>query len=194
MTPGCWRPAGLPPVGLGSPVYRLHDGDAHGRDSRCIGGRDNGQGLVAASGWRSPGHVSAWLAVPPEAMPFTYTTDLSEVRARVRSHARQAGLPETRANDLVLAVSEVAANTLRHARSAGTLTIWHDDSEIVCEIRDSGIITDPLVGQRRPPADALAGHGLWLVHQLCDQVELTSGDGGTTIRMHMTIRLDGAGR
>jgi anti-sigma regulatory factor (Ser/Thr protein kinase) len=181
-------------VGLGSPVYRLHDGDAHGRDSRCIGGRDNGQGLVAASGWRSPGHVSAWLAVPPEAMPFTYTTDLSEVRARVRSHARQAGLPETRANDLVLAVSEVAANTLRHARSAGTLTIWHDDSEIVCEIRDSGIITDPLVGQRRPPADALAGHGLWLVHQLCDQVELTSGDGGTTIRMHMAIRLDGAGR
>jgi anti-sigma regulatory factor (Ser/Thr protein kinase) len=126
-------------------------------------------------------------------MPFTYTTDLSEVRARVRSHARQAGLPEARANDLVLAVSEVAANTLRHARSAGTLTIWHDNSEIVCEIRDSGVITDPLVGHRRPPADALAGHGLWLVHQLCDQVDLTSGDAGTTIRMHMTIPVNCTG-
>jgi anti-sigma regulatory factor (Ser/Thr protein kinase) len=126
-------------------------------------------------------------------MPFTYTTDLSEVRTQVRSHARQAGLPEARANDLVLAVSEVAANTLRHARSAGTLTIWYDNSEIVCEIRDSGVITDPLVGQRRPPADALAGHGLWLVHQLCDQVELTSCDGGTTIRMHMAISVNGTG-
>jgi anti-sigma regulatory factor (Ser/Thr protein kinase) len=122
-------------------------------------------------------------------MPFTYTTDLSEVRARVRSHARQAGLPEARANDLVLAVSEVAANTLRHARSAGTLTIWHDDREIVCEIRDAGVIADPLVGRRQPSADALAGHGLWLVHQLCDHVELTSGKDGTTIRMHMRTRV-----
>jgi anti-sigma regulatory factor (Ser/Thr protein kinase) len=121
-------------------------------------------------------------------MPFTYTTDLSEVRARVRSHARQAGLPEARANDLVLAVSEVAANTLRHARSAGTLKIWHDRDEIVCEIRDAGVITDPLAGQRRPPADALAGHGLWLVRQVCDEVELTSGQDGTMIRLHMMIR------
>jgi anti-sigma regulatory factor (Ser/Thr protein kinase) len=125
-------------------------------------------------------------------MPFIYTTDLSEVRARVRSHARQAGLPEARANDLVLAVSEVAANTLSHTLSAGTLTIWHDDREIVCEIRDSGVITDPLAGQRRPSADALSGHGLWLVHQLCDHVEVTSGKDGTTIRMHMTIRVAGA--
>jgi anti-sigma regulatory factor (Ser/Thr protein kinase) len=125
-------------------------------------------------------------------MPFTYTTQLSEVRTRVRSHARQAGLPDSRTSDLVLAVSEVAANTVRHARSAGTLTIWHDAHEIVCEIRDRGVIADPLAGQRRPAADALAGHGLWLVHQLCDQVELNSGTDGTTIRMHMTIHPDGS--
>jgi len=126
-------------------------------------------------------------------MPFSYTTDLSEVRARVRSHAREAGLPQSRVNDLVLAVSEVAANTLRHARSAGTLTIWHDENEIVCEIRDSGVITDPLAGHRRPAVDALDGHGLWLVHQVCDLVELTSGESGTTIRVHMTIAINDAG-
>ena len=55
-----------------------------------------------------------------------------------------AGLTEGRANDLVLAVSEVAANTLRHTRSPGTLAIWHDEDEVVCEIRDAGTITDPL--------------------------------------------------
>jgi anti-sigma regulatory factor (Ser/Thr protein kinase) len=121
-------------------------------------------------------------------MPFTYTTDLSEVRALVRRRATLAGLPESRVNDLVIAVSEVAANTVRHAKSPGTLDIWHDDSEIVCEIRDRGVITDPLAGRRQPPADAMAGHGLWLVHRLCDLVELLSGKDGTTIRMHMAIR------
>ena len=124
-----------------------------------------------------------------EAMPFTYTSNLSEVRARVRRCALLAGLPKARADDLVIAVSEVVANTVRHTRSPGTLDIWHDEDEIVCEIRDRGVIGDPLAGQRRPAADALAGHGLWLVHQLCDLVELLSGQDGTTIRMHMSLRV-----
>src|SRR5215472_3366610 len=70
-----------------------------------------------------------------EAMHHNFRSDLSRVRALVLRYASQAGLPEDRANDLVLAVSEVAANTLRHTRSAGTLTIWHDADEVVCEIR-----------------------------------------------------------
>ena len=94
----------------------------------------------------------------------------------------------SRASDLVLAVSEVAANTLRHTPSSGTLAIWHDPHEIVCEIRDNGVITDPLAGRRRPAPDALGGHGLWLVHQVCDLVELRSDNTGTTVRMHMAIR------
>lgn len=121
-------------------------------------------------------------------MIHTYRTDLSQVRALVLQHATEAGLPGHRANDLVLAVSEVAANTLRHTRSAGTLTMWHDPDEIVCEIHDEGIITDPLAGHRRPAPDAHGGHGLWLVHQVCDQVEFRSDSTGTTIRMHMAIR------
>src|ERR1700741_1340734 len=101
-----------------------------------------------------------------DAMYHTYRSDLSQVRALVLQHARTAGLTEGRANDLVLAVSEVAANTLRHTRSPGPLTMWHDDNEIVCEIRDGGTIADPLVGTRRPAPDALGGHGLWLVRQV----------------------------
>jgi anti-sigma regulatory factor (Ser/Thr protein kinase) len=128
------------------------------------------------------------LPVPTgDAMYHTYRTDLSLVRALVLQHARAAGLTESRASDLVLAVSEVAANTLRYTRSPGTLTLWHDDAEVVCEIHDEGTITDPLVGRRRPPADASGGHGLWLVHQVCDLVELNSDASGTTIRMHMAI-------
>ena len=135
-----------------------------------------------------PSSCSLPLPRPPhDAMSFTYTDDLSEVRALTEKHARDAGLTDARAADLVLAVSEVAANTLRHARSPGTLTIWHDDDEIVCEIHDEGVITDPLAGRRRPAADAPGGHGLWLVHQVCDLVELRSDSGGTTVRMHMAV-------
>jgi anti-sigma regulatory factor (Ser/Thr protein kinase) len=122
-----------------------------------------------------------------DAMIHTYRTDLSQVRSLVLEQAREAGLTESRANDLVLAVSEVAANTLRHTRSSGTMTLWHDQDEVICEIHDEGTITDPLVGRSRPGPDALGGHGLWLVHQVCDLVELNSDASGTTIRMHMLI-------
>jgi anti-sigma regulatory factor (Ser/Thr protein kinase) len=126
-----------------------------------------------------------------DAMYHTYRTDLSQVRALVLEQAREAGLADGRANDLVLAVSEVAANTLRHTRSSGTLAIWHDEDEVVCEIRDKGTITDPLAGRRRPAPDANGGHGLWIVRQVCDLVELNSDATGTTVRMHMTLRPHG---
>jgi anti-sigma regulatory factor (Ser/Thr protein kinase) len=126
------------------------------------------------------------------AIYHTYRSDLSQVRALVLRRAREAGLTESRANDLVLAVSETAANTLRHTRSPGTLVIWHDAAEVVCEIHDEGTITDPFAGQHKPPPDASGGHGLWLVRQVCDLVELTSDASGTTVRMHMSLRPPGA--
>ena len=128
---------------------------------------------------------------PPgdDATYLTYRTDLAKVRALVLQLGLAAGLTESTASDLVLAVSEVAANTLRHTQSAGTLTIWRRAGELVCEIQDEGTITDPLAGQRRPGPDATGGHGLWLVYQVCDLVELRSDETGTIIRMHMAIEL-----
>jgi anti-sigma regulatory factor (Ser/Thr protein kinase) len=122
-----------------------------------------------------------------DAMYHSYRSDLSQVRALVLQQARAAGLTESRANDLVLAVSEVAANTLRHTKAPGTLAIWHDANEVVCEIHDEGTITDPHVGHRKPAPGASGGHGLWLVRQVCDLVELTSDADGTTVRMHMAL-------
>jgi len=126
-----------------------------------------------------------------DAMYHTYRSDLSQVRALVLKQAREAGLAEGRANDLVLAVSEVAANTLRHTLSSGTLAIWHDEDEVVCEIHDEGTITDPLAGVHKPSPAANGGHGLWIVRQVCDLVELTSDATGTTVRMHMSLRAPG---
>jgi anti-sigma regulatory factor (Ser/Thr protein kinase) len=153
----------------------------------------------AADGYRaSPDYAVPSRPPPNRGLPLptpmnnavyhTYRTDLSQVRALVLQHARQAGLTESRANDLVLAVSEVAANTLRYTHAPGTLALWYDKHEVVCEIHDEGTITDPIAGRRRPAPDASGGHGLWLVHQVCDQVELHSDTSGTTIRMHMAIQ------
>jgi anti-sigma regulatory factor (Ser/Thr protein kinase) len=131
----------------------------------------------------------------PGDMSYGYTTDLAAVRAVVYRYAKRAGLPEHRAIDLVLAVSEVAANTVRHAKSPGSLKIWYDTREIICQIQDEGVIRDPLAGQREPSVDATGGHGLWIVHQVCDEVEMNSDDTGTTIRLHMKLpRLSAPGQ
>jgi len=127
------------------------------------------------------------LPISDDPMSYTYTTDLAAIRAVVHRYALQAGLTEARAIDLTLAVSEVAANTVKHAKSPGSLKIWYDAKEIVCQIHDEGIITDPLAGRRQPSLDALGGHGLWIVNQVCDQVEIQSDETGTTVRLHMNL-------
>jgi anti-sigma regulatory factor (Ser/Thr protein kinase) len=131
---------------------------------------------------------------PGDPMSYSYTTDLAAIRAVVHRYAIQAGLTEARAIDLTLAVSEVAANTIKHAKSPGSLKIWYDTNEIVCQIHDEGIITDPMAGRREPSLDALGGHGLWIVNQVCDQVELQSDENGTTIRLHMKLPRPGTGQ
>ena len=125
-------------------------------------------------------------------MTFVYSTNLSEVRILAETQARRAGLAEDRIADFVIAVSEIAANTVRHARTEGSIEIWSDAGEIVCEMRDGGVIPDPASAGRQPPAaDASGGHGLWLVYQICDKVELYSGSDGTTIRVHMALPTPG---
>lgn len=125
-------------------------------------------------------------------MTFVYTTNLSEVRALAETQARSAGLAEDRIADFVIAVSEIAANTVRHARTQGSIEIWIDAGEIICEMRDGGVIPDPASAGRQPPAaDASGGHGLWLVYRICDKVELHSDSDGTTIRLHMSLPAPG---
>jgi anti-sigma regulatory factor (Ser/Thr protein kinase) len=128
------------------------------------------------------------LPTPPgRAAALTYRDDLARVRAFVSARARRAGLPADRARDLVIAVSELAANTWRHTDAGGTLHIWAADGELLCQIHDSGHISDQLAGRRRPALDGAGGSGLWVVHQLCDLVELRTASTGVTIRLHFRL-------
>jgi anti-sigma regulatory factor (Ser/Thr protein kinase) len=150
----------------------------------------DGQPLASAEfaglGLLPPGCDRPLPAPPSFAQTLGYRSDLRAVRRLVAYQADEAGLAPERAADLVLAVSEIAANTLRHTRGDGLLRVWHTEQEILCQVQDYGWITDPLAGQQRRPADE-PGHGLWVVNQVCDLVELRTGQGGTTFRLHMRL-------
>jgi anti-sigma regulatory factor (Ser/Thr protein kinase) len=115
-------------------------------------------------------------------LPFS-SGDLRRVRAFVTGAAEQAGLGHERATGMTLAVSEIASNSLRHGGGRGELRIWTDGRSLVCEVSDSGHITEPLAGRVRPAPDAGGGAGLWLANQLCDLVEIYSSARGTTVRL-----------
>jgi anti-sigma regulatory factor (Ser/Thr protein kinase) len=110
--------------------------------------------------------------------------DLSDARAMVRRRAEQAGLGE-RSDDFALAVNEVLSNSLYHAHDSGTLRIWDEPGGLVCEVRDSGQISQPLVGRAEPPIGQVGGHGIWLVNLVCDLVQVRSSEHGSTVRMKM---------
>jgi anti-sigma regulatory factor (Ser/Thr protein kinase) len=115
--------------------------------------------------------------------------DLAMLRHLVAQCARSARLDTRRNEDLVLSVCEVATNSIQHGGGGGTLDLWDEDGELVCAIRDGGRIDDPLVGRERPRPDQPSGRGLWIANQLCDLVQIRSGEAGTEVRLRM--RFDG---
>ena len=110
---------------------------------------------------------------------------LRQLRHAISADPLTQTLSPQRQADLVLAVNEAATNAVRHGDERCTAAMWSDDTGVVAEIGCLSPVGDPLAGRRRPPADAFAGRGLWLINHLCDLVELRSDDDSTTIRMHM---------
>jgi anti-sigma regulatory factor (Ser/Thr protein kinase) len=147
--------------------------------------------------WRSSSYVAGMvpqecdlpLSTPPAAaQTLRYRDDLAGVRDFAASRARRVGLAAHRVGDLIVAVGELAANTFAHTSGPGTLTLWATLSEIICQVNDTGQITDPLAGRiRRDPATARGGHGLWVVQQVCDLVQIRTSPAGTAIRLHMYL-------
>ena len=155
------------------PLVSCEDG-LHGRAGRIAGTRC----------WRRSTGRSRRRPRPPRRSRSS-ATGSSDVRHTVARAADRAGLGRERAHDLVLAVNELAGNSTRHGSGRGVLRVWRDDEMLVCEIRDRGRITDPLVGRRRPEPESEGGWGLWIVNQVCDLVQLRSGSDGTVVRAHM---------
>jgi anti-sigma regulatory factor (Ser/Thr protein kinase) len=137
------------------------------------------------------GAIPSWLESPLSPVPATadvltfHAGDLARVRHRTAALATAAGLPPSRIDDLVMAVSEAITNSALHAGGAGEIALWQDGGRFLCEIRDQGAVSDPLAGRVRPATDQIGGRGLWLIHQLCDLVQMRRLPDGQAIRLHM---------
>jgi anti-sigma regulatory factor (Ser/Thr protein kinase) len=153
--------------------------------------RDHPWLYASAGDGRSPSfrpEVERWLEGSLPGPPATADelaldrSNLSAVRHRVAQVARDAGYPSSRVDDVVLAVSEAVTNSIRHGGGSGTARFWTADGSLICEVRDTGRITDPLAGRLRPAADQLQGRGLWLIQQVCDLVQVRCDLEGQVVR------------
>jgi anti-sigma regulatory factor (Ser/Thr protein kinase) len=114
--------------------------------------------------------------------------ELARTRDQADRWAATAGLPPERRTDWVLAVGEATSNSVRHGGGHGRLRMWCADGEIVAEISDRGRLADPLTGRHRPdPYAPTGGRGVWIMHQLCDLVEIRAAAQGLTLRLHMGL-------
>ena len=136
-------------------------------------------------------------------MPILDTTfdsgTLHVLRADVHVLASRTGFPDHRVEDVVLAIHELAANAVHHGAGAGRLRIWNVAGALHCRVDDGALASgDPATpgaghqdGQapetESPPSPgavsswlATPGHGLWVVRQVADQLQVTSGAQGTS--------------
>ena len=111
---------------------------------------------------------------------------LASVRRFVSEAAGRRGMGGSRLPDLLVAVNELATNSVCHGGGRGRARVWREGDELICEISDRGVITEPLAGRRRPDRQSEGGRGLWIVNQLCDFVEMRSSPAGTVVRTHIS--------
>jgi anti-sigma regulatory factor (Ser/Thr protein kinase) len=128
--------------------------------------------------------TSALPPAPADADVFEFGRgDLKGLRSVVGRLADQAGLRHSTADDLVLAAHELATNSIVHGGGSGVMTSWTDPAAFVVEVRDGGVIDDPMVGRDLLQGLAENGRGIWMANQLCDLVQVRSGPGGTVVRV-----------
>ena len=135
-----------------------------------------GPGGRVYQGWPAP--------VPADGAPAVLdlgfdSGTLHTVRAQMRACVSHAGFPDGQAEDVVLAVHELAANVVRHGPGRGRLQVRGSDGKICCRVSDAG------PGPEQWPVRQ--GHGLWIVREIADQVDMSSGPAGSTVTVGFVI-------
>jgi integral membrane sensor domain MASE1/anti-sigma regulatory factor (Ser/Thr protein kinase) len=108
---------------------------------------------------------------------------LAPLRQTLRRWLRESDADPQVANDILLACGEVCTNVIEHAYGAkeGPLEISLDvrDGTAEVTIRDQG--------SWRPSSGVHGGHGLPLIQELMESVELAGGPDGTVVRMRRRV-------
>jgi anti-sigma regulatory factor (Ser/Thr protein kinase) len=139
--------------------------------------------------------LSAHAPVVPAMLDQRFdAASLADLRRQVVACAKTAGMPDSRALDVMLVVHELAANAILHGAGSGRLEMLATDGVMRCRVLDGG--RHGLGGQ--PPALAQhwpirRGHGLWLVSKAADQLDVSSGPGGSEVTVVFGLPASGPG-
>jgi anti-sigma regulatory factor (Ser/Thr protein kinase) len=108
---------------------------------------------------------------------------LRVLRAEVLVLARQAGLPDERAREVVLAVHELAANVICHGGGKGRLRVWQSAGALHCQVDDGDLIVSADPPASLHPFPELLGHGLWIARRAANQMRALSGPYGARVTL-----------
>ncbi|PQM49464.1 hypothetical protein C1Y40_00314 [Mycobacterium talmoniae] len=125
----------------------------------------------------------------PAAASYTINqlADLSAARAFAAKYARWFGLDADGIADLQMIISELAANSLQYTAGPCAVALWRHDGHLVCEVRDSGYLDDPLAGRRPIGRDDTRGRGLFVVNAVADLVRAHITPDGTTVQAQLRL-------
>jgi len=118
--------------------------------------------------------------------PFAELHDFTPAVARnaVIEAAAETEIPAGDVEDMLIAVSEAVANAYRHGLPPVRLRLWTARDRLVATVTDHGTgPADPFAGLVPVRGSTSGGLGLWIVHQLCSRVTMTTGEDGFTLRM-----------
>lgn len=145
------------------------------------------EGSAGYAGLAHVRHLFAERLVDPAGPARTFVlsrhSELAAARATIREETGKTKLSTEEAEAVVLAVHEAALNALNHGGGTCHLCVWRTAARLVCEVRSSHRLRDPMAGHRLASVEDDHGRGLWLANQLCDLVEIRSGRWGTTVRI-----------
>ncbi|WP_328296582.1 sensor histidine kinase [Streptomyces sp. NBC_00435] len=126
---------------------------------------------------------------PGDAASFRFDAGrLHDARLFASRIASRLGAADDTRAALSLTVAELTTNSVLHGGGSGTLRVWADSDQLVCDVRDSGLLRDPLAGRVPPPVERPGGRGLVLVNEFAALVRIHTGATGTTVQVHLDMR------
>jgi anti-sigma regulatory factor (Ser/Thr protein kinase) len=139
------------------------------------GGAQDDVALLALRNTPMADRFSVELPPEPEA--------LASMRALLRRWLRHAEGSEQEIAEITTACGEAATNAIEHADAGGGTPF-----EVAARLRGGGVdITVRDYGAWRQPGDGDPGRGLSLMRALMDEVEVTPGPEGTTVRLRRRL-------
>ena len=112
---------------------------------------------------------------------------ITPLRHAVAARAGEAGLTGEHLEDFIVAVNELLTNAVRHGGGTGRVVVWCAEDSVVCEVSDHGAGLGPRVRADKPAPDQPGGWGLYLVRELTDTLDITTGPEGTAVRISSRV-------